>query len=111
MRLSEGWMFQFVTFNDGGKTLGKVETAQEADGVMFTCPQCASKVPDTDDGKRSGHVVLCWFVGKVPPEAAPGPGRWTFTGTGIEDLTLSPSVFLNGAGCGWHGWVKDGNAA
>jgi hypothetical protein len=111
MRLSDGWMFQFVRYEDGGKSLPKVATAQEADGVMFTCPLCASDSVDTSDGKRSGHVVLCWFVGKVPTDASPGPGRWTFSGSTIEDLTLNPSVFLNGVGCGWHGWVKNGDAS
>ena len=110
MRLSEGWMFQFVKWENNGATLPKVETAAEADGVMFTCPKCASPEKDTSDSKRSGHVVLCWFKGHVPDSASPGPGRWTFSGNTMEDLTLNPSVFLNGVGCGWHGFVKNGDA-
>jgi hypothetical protein len=69
-----------------------------ADGVIFTCPKCG------------GHQVLSWFSGRVPPDAKPGPGRSTPSGTGIDDLTLHPSIDLSKAGCGWHGWVKNGEA-
>lgn len=110
MKLTEGWMFQFVKYESAG-ALSKVDTLSGADGVMFTCPKCASKTFDVPENQRSGHVVICWFVGKVPAEASPGPGRWTASGTSIEDLTLSPSVFLNGEGCGWHGWVRNGDAS
>lgn len=109
MKLSEGWIFQFLTYKGDGSGYGKVATASEADGVMFLCPKCASAELN-DDGKRSGHPVICWFAGKVPASASPGPGRWTFTGSTIDDLTLNPSVWLNGAGCGWHGWVRNGDA-
>jgi hypothetical protein len=74
----------------------------EAEGVIFQCPLCVN---------TGGHYVQCWFAGKVPDGLTPGPGRWTPTGTGIDDLTLNPSVHLSGEGCGWHGWVKNGEAA
>jgi hypothetical protein len=39
-----------------------------------------------------------------------GPSRWTMSGTGLHDLTLSPSVDVGSKNskC-WHGWIKEGN--
>ena len=80
----------------------------EAQGVIFLCPKCGE------------HYVLLWFKDRgVPDELKPGPGRWTPIGSGIADLSLSPSVDLSKnedgspatGGCKWHGWVKDGEAS
>jgi len=55
------------------------------------------------------HMVLCWFRDRgVPDGETPGPGRWQVSGSGLGDLTLAPSVHLTGAGCGWHGFVRNG---
>jgi hypothetical protein len=77
----------------------EVKTLAEANGVIFDCPKCGR------------HSVLCWDR-TIPQPIPPGPGRWDMTGTGIADLTLSPSVDLStsGIGCLWHGWVKNGDA-
>lgn len=79
-----------------------VDTLAEADGIMFLCPKC-----------YPGHMVICWFVGKVPDHVTPKPGRWNPQGTGLDDLTFVPpgstSVLLLGS-CNWHGFVKDGDA-
>lgn len=96
MKLSEHYHF-FVKYNPATGGWKSNVTFAEADGVYFTCPKCPN-----------GHGVLCWFAGRVPAELSPGPGRWTPSGTGIEDLTLTPSVHLIGEGCGWHGWVRNG---
>ena len=88
-----------------------VETLAEADGVMFLCPKCYAE----NGGPVGTHRVICWFVGKVPDDVDPKPGRWTPRGTGLSDLTFVPSegrtqsVLLTG-GCGWHGFVVDGAA-
>lgn len=88
-------------------------TANGAQGVMFTCPKCGN------------HSIICWFknprnASEVPPEAFPGPGRWTFTGDTIDALTLTPSVDLSKiddqnpahpSRCYWHGHVTNGEAA
>jgi hypothetical protein len=87
---------------------------QVAQGIMFLCPKCYAE----NNGKARTHSVICWFAGRgVPDEMSPGPGRWTPSGTSIDDLTFVPgdparsvSVKLNG-GCDWHGFVKDGEAA
>lgn len=88
----------------------EVDTIAECNGVQFLCPKCF----ETNKGAVGTHSVLCWSQNRgTPDEAAPGPGRWTITGTSVEDLTLggengkSDSVLLT-SGCGWHGWVKNG---
>lgn len=84
-------------------------TFAEADGVMFLCPKCFAE----NNGPVGTHSVICWFVGKVPDDVSPKPGRWNPSGTGLDDLTFvgpgATSVLLT-SGCGWHGFVKDGSA-
>ena len=85
----------------------------EADGIRFLCPKCYA----IDNSPIGTHSVICWFFW-VPPHISPGPGRWTPDGeNGIHDLTFVPgsppkacSVLLLG-GCGWHGFVKGGDAS
>lgn len=85
---------------------------KDADGVGFLCPLCYLR----NDGEHGIHRVLCWFAGKVPDDATPGPGRWQPSGTGLDDLTFVPypghglvSVQLT-SGCMWHGHVRNGEA-
>lgn len=77
---------------DGGK-LHDVATLAEAHGVIFECPGCRE------------HSIVVWNP-RAPEAATPRP-RWTMTGTGIADLTLTPSINLL-SGCRWHGWVTGG---
>jgi hypothetical protein len=89
-----------------------VDTLAEAEGVWFLCPLCFVN----HGGPQGTHAVCCWFVGKVPDDLDPKPGRWTPQGTGLHDLTFVPSegrtqsVALTG-GCSWHGYVVNGSAA
>lgn len=96
----------------------------EAHGIMFQCPKCAAGCEIREEldpwyGKRrsavGAHYVQCWFAGRgVPDSADPKPGRWHPSGTGIDDLTFmgpgAASVLLT-SGCGWHGFVKNGDAS
>jgi len=88
-----------------------VDTVAEADGLLFICPGCVK----TLGTKVGAHSVLCWFVGKVPDDLDPKPGRWVPSGTTIDDLSFvgpgAASVLLQGAPCGWHGFVRDGDAS
>ncbi len=98
---------QFLRYEllEGKETHRYVDTLADAQGVMFLCPQCWKK----NNGPVGTHSVLCWFVGRrVPDHVFPRPGRWHVSGTGYDDLTLQPSVFLTGQGCGWHGFVTNG---
>ncbi len=99
MKLTDSDFAHLVKWAPDG--LGKVATSgvADADGVIFQCPV-------------DGHGVLIWFAGRpaVPSDARPLP-RWTATGHDLSDLTLHPSVSLEGhATCNWHGWVTAGEA-
>lgn len=111
--------FLKLTKPDGSERL-MVESLADADGVMFQCPKCAEgKERGEENGRRfvrGAHYVVCWFVGKVPDDVNPKPGRWTPSGTSLDDLTFVPgdppravSVAIT-AGCMWHGHVKNGAA-
>lgn len=85
-----------------------VEHLQYAQGLYFICPLCYHNNQADDKGV---HSIICWFKDRcVPNDLTPGPGRWVPTGSGITDLTLSPSINLSGPGCGWHGWIQNGQA-
>lgn len=92
------------------KRLERVESLEEADGVLFLCPACFV----TNNGPVGTHSVICWFNNRgVSPERDPKPGRWNATGTGLDDLTfVGPGAFsvrLVG-GCNWHGYIENGEA-
>lgn len=98
-----------------GPNLRRLDPTQleHADGIIFLCPKCFAAAGEKTLGV---HSVICWFVGRVPAEASPGPGRWTPKGTGFSDLTFVPapghgavSVALTG-GCEWHGFIRNGDA-
>lgn len=73
-----------------------VDTLAEADAVSFDCPACPP---------WRTHRVGVFFRGRgVPADEVPGPGRWEASGTGLDDLTLRPSIALD---C-WHGFVTAG---
>lgn len=87
-----------------------IETAQ---GFMFLCPLCFER----NGGPAGTHSVIVWSRSRgVPDSQVPGPGRWTWQGTGFEDLTVhgdppgnARSIDLSGgAGCGWHGFITNG---
>lgn len=93
-----------------GVFLPYAESIADAQGVRFLCPVCFTK----NGGPVGTHGVICWSRSRgVPDDAVPGPGRWIISGTGFNDLTLSAepgssgSVLLLG-GCGWHGFVENG---
>lgn len=66
----------------------------DATGVLFHCPTC-----------KDEHSVLVWFRDRGVPDAmTPGPGRWVVSGTGLDDLTLAPSIQIR---C-WHGFITHG---
>lgn len=96
----------------------RIGNLSESDGICFQCPLCAAKCePGEEDGRkffRGAHYIICWWS-KVPLNTAiySGPGRWNPQGTSIDDLTFvgpgAVSVLLQD-GCGWHGFVRSGDA-
>lgn len=94
---------QFVRYLDATHFHMEGVSFADADGVMFLCPQCYAK----NGGDVGTHSVLVWFAGrKAPPDVEPSP-RWAVSGTGLDDLTLNPSINCPGD---WHGWVRNGDA-
>lgn len=87
----------------------------EAQGLLFLCPKCFA----TNNGPVGTHSILCWSRSRGVPDAIqPAPGRWTWTGTGFDDVTFdgdppgsARSILLTGEGCGWHGFITAGEAS
>lgn len=84
---------------------GQVATLAEAHGVWFLCPLCFQR----NKGSVGTHSVMAGFAGRCPPGSytqnkSGQDSRWVASGTGLDDLILSPSIQLEG-GCNWHGFV------
>jgi Family of unknown function (DUF6527) len=115
-RLTDPWFAaRFVTETTA---LGHryTDSLDGADGVCFWCP-CGYGRPEFPlDGARP-HAVIASFANPrgapaAPPDAGSHsrdgkPSRWTMSGTGLADLTLSPSVDVGTPSC-WHGWIVNG---
>lgn len=83
-----------------GELIHHVNDLSEAQGLMFLCPHCGCTQQMTfrDRGVQDHQ-------GSHNREGL--PSRWSVAGTGIEDLTLTPSI---DSGCGWHGFITHGEA-
>lgn len=84
----------------------EVDVITDADGVRFLCPVCFDDPPV---GPIGCHSIICWQP-HVDQSHTPKPGRWTFVGTNLDDLSLvagSSSVLLT-SGCAVHFHVRDG---
>lgn len=105
------------------KSYHRLPNVEGAQGLLFQCPKCAlGKETGEEDGRGfiiGAHYVLCWFTNprnapKVPDNADPKPGRWTFTGNTIDDISFVPGPYSNSVlllgGCNWHGFVTNGDA-
>lgn len=79
-----------------------VDDLADAHGVRFLCPKCF----ETHKGKVGTHSIVCWFVG-VDPGKSPNPGRWSPSGTSLDDLSLSGSVSI-ASPCAAHFHVRNG---
>lgn len=75
-------------------------------GIMFDCP-CQK------DAKF--HRVYVPFTNPISGgnqvDSSDNRDTWERTGDTFETLTLSPSILRNPkhGGCGWHGFVRNGN--
>lgn len=115
-RLSDPWFD--AKFIKGTTSRGTEYTDQldGADGVWFWCPCGYGKSEFPLDGGRP-HAVQVSFANPRGCAPAPadagsqsrngGPSRWTMSGTGLHDLTLTPSVAVGTPEC-WHGHITNG---
>jgi len=91
------------------KFMTHVDLLAEAQGLQFGCPKCFEK----NGGMIGTHLIDVTFrdrgvsdnLGSHNTEGA--PSRWAVSGTGYADLTIQPSVLVQGA-CGWHGFITNG---
>lgn len=105
--------------HEGGYTT-QGDCINGAQGVTFWCP-CGFNDPKyREEGDGKPHSVIIPFSN---PRGAPAPGdahgalsvanptgprpRWTMSGAGLHDLTLSPSVAVGSPNC-FHGWIQSG---
>ena len=101
--LNPHWPADYVV--DSFRTKGV--TINEADGILFVCPK--SRAEDKD------HYIQVYFVGSAVPDRI-GKNkdgktvRWSKQGTGMDDLSLQPSIEEQSTSCGWHGFVTLGDA-
>ena len=108
----------------------RIDTLQNADGLFLWCP-CGFADPKfrTPNGGRPHGVIVSFANPRgVPPAPSNAgsrgrdgkPTRWTIvSGTGLSDLTLSPSVDVGSeevdpvtkkkvkTSC-WHGFITQG---
>lgn len=88
---------ELLVIEEAGKLYRKTDDLSKADGIHFLCPNGCS------------HMVGVWFRDRgATPVEEPGPARWAVSGASVADITLSPSIHLTGPGCGWHGWIRNG---
>lgn len=101
--LTDPWFeagFRFVT--DGHSR--HVDSLEEANAVFLYCP-CSF-------GKSKGAHGLLIPIANANVNVSPMPGgkAWNASGTGLGDLTLTPSLNIGSASgdpC-WHGHVRQG---
>lgn len=119
MKLTDPWFearFLRNTTKTGWSTADP-ENIHGADGIIFWCPCGYGKPEFPIDGARP-HAVVVSFANPMGAQPAPpgsgsqnrsgAPSRWTVSGTGLHDLTLSPSIAVGSDPECWHGWVQNG---
>lgn len=101
---------RYETRNGSQQWTIPVEAFADAQGIMFLCPVCFTK----NNGPVGTHLVDVTFEGRgaAADQGSHGtdgqPTRWAVSGDRFENLTTSPSVLLVG-GCGWHGFITNGD--
>jgi hypothetical protein len=85
----------------------QVDSIAEANGVIFLCPLCFVANQRSNIGV---HSICCWAPGVPQHEHLVGPGRWSMSGTGYADLTLSASSSSISvtSGCKAHFFIRNG---
>lgn len=80
---------------------GKPVTERHGIGLTFDCP-CGCGI--------RGYVSFANPLDGGKPRLSPDEPSWQRTGDTFETLTLSPSIHRipDRGGCGWHGWVRNG---
>ncbi len=122
-RLDDPW-FDAVFYGNvhadeqGRMTHTRQDGIEGAQGVEFWCPCGYADARYPLDGGRP-HAVMVPFrnprnAPQLPvdhgPQSKNDPSqhpRWEMSGTGLHDLTISPSIDVGNPSC-WHGHVTNG---
>lgn len=75
-------------------------------GLTFECPHCRTQRIGVAFHRQGHEAIDDAAIIASNPEMSGRP-IWTMTGTGFEDLTLTPSIDASAAGH-WHGFVTAG---
>jgi Family of unknown function (DUF6527) len=100
---------RFVRYEEGGIRDSRITALAEAQGLWFLCPLCFAQ----NHGPVGTHTCETTFEGRgaLPEQGSHNkegkPTRWNVSGTNFQNLTLSPSIQLQG-GCNWHGFITNG---
>jgi Family of unknown function (DUF6527) len=86
-----------------------VDSLAEAHGVWFLCPKSFA----ANSGPVGTHRVQIYFVGSPVPahigkNSKGETVRWNASGTGLGDLSLTPSIQEEDEICRWHGHITNG---
>jgi Family of unknown function (DUF6527) len=115
-RLTDPWFDAQFLKNTTARGHEESDALEGADGVFFWCPCGYGKPEFPLDGARPHGVIVSFAnprgCAPAPADAGSrsrngGPSRWTMSGTGLADLTLTPSVDVGTPSC-WHGFITNG---
>lgn len=120
VRVMENGLHSFRHFKPDGTPYALAEAV----GVEFWCP-CGVNALEKDGSLRypldlslnkgRPHACLVVFAGRGAPDSF-GPHsrgnptdhpRWTVAGSGLDDLTTTPSISTGDPEC-WHGFITNG---
>lgn len=82
---------------------------EKAQGLWFLCPKCFAE----NKGPVGTHACETTFHNRGVADHQGShnkegkPTRWNVGGTDFTNLTLTPSIQLEG-GCNWHGFITNG---
>ena len=91
---------------DGRQINRHTDSLAEATGVFLLCPACFTR----NGGPVGTHGLIVTFADRGVPDhlgshgSKGQPTRWQVRGSGLHDLTTTPSIDV---GC-WHGYLTDG---
>jgi hypothetical protein len=89
-------------------------TLDKAQGIHFLCPKCFAANGKSNYGV---HYVEVTFKDRGVPDSegthnkSGKPVRWNVSGNDFSNLSTQPSILLEGEGCGWHGFITNGEVS
>ena len=119
MKLTDEWFDAkfYGRISDDG-SFSYLESIEGAQGLFLWCP-CGFNNPryrEPNGGRPHGVLVPFANPRNAPPvppnhgpmnkEATHRP-RWTMSGTGLNNLTVVPSIAVDSPNC-WHGFITNG---